>query len=175
LRISLQIRERIIVRNKLLRALCLASGLAFAATGLSSTAAFAENPNLTQADRGPCRDPWINYAYRTQWNRQPVGAGDAGECVIYLYVGGHWQNYDQLRDGVGRFVRATQNAGQYMQGFGGVFRLVSRQTGGVFNALIRAGAQVYNMMGQPQPPNNYSLQGAGRQQDLGGGSVLIVN
>lgn len=68
-------------------------------TAFSATAN-AQNPVLTAEDNGPCRDKWINYAYRTELRRKPVGSGDRGECLIGLYKAGNWRNYAELKDAV---------------------------------------------------------------------------
>lgn len=136
--------------------------------------AIAETPNLTAADRrGPCRDPWINYAYRTQIKRTPVGRADAGECNIYLYAGGAWQNYDQLRDGVNSFVRGTSNVGATVQAVGALFAFVNRATGGRLDVIIRTATKgMFDINGSPR--KTYRLLSTDRQVDLGGGSTLIV-
>jgi hypothetical protein len=143
----------------------------------SPAPAAAENPNLTASDRGPCRDPWINYAYRTQHNRSPVGQGDAGECNIYLYAAGRWQNYDELRNSVNSWVRTTSNAGQAMKSVGSVFTLVDRKSGGQLRAVVRAldkagVGRMFDMMGQAV--RSFGLMSTDRQTDLGGGTTLIV-
>jgi hypothetical protein len=136
--------------------------------------AAAETPSVTAADRGPCRDPWINYAYRTQFSRQPVGRGDAGECSIYLYAGGAWQNYDQLRDGVKSFVGATSNAGASIQSVGSIFQFVNRATGGRLNVFIRtASGGLFDVNGAPK--KTYRLLATDKQVDLGNGSTLIFS
>jgi hypothetical protein len=121
---------------------------------------------------GPCRDPWINYAYRTQFKRQPVGRGDAGECSIYLYAGGAWQNYDQLRDSVRGFVQATSNVGASVQAFSGLFAFVNRATGGKVDVLIRsATGGMFDVNGQPK--RTYRLLSADRQVNLGATTLYI--
>ena len=142
------------------------------ASVITAVPAAAETPNVTAADRGPCRDPWINYAYRTQFSRQPVGQGDAGECNIYLYAGGAWQNYDQLRDGVKSFVSATANAGASVQSVGSIFQLVNRATGGRLNVLVRTASRgMFDLNGAPK--KTYRLLTTDRQVDLGNGSTLV--
>lgn len=136
--------------------------------------ALAEVPNLTAGDRaGPCRDPWLNYAYRTTVHRAPVGSGDKGECLIYLYAAGRWQNYDQLRDGVSQFVNTTANAGMVVQQLSGLFSFVNRVTGGRLNALIETTAgQVVDLQGAPRP--KYHLLEVKKRVLLSAGTTIVV-
>lgn len=160
----------------MVRALRLAvlSSVAVVGLMLTSAPAAAEMPALQAGDNSPCTDPWINYAYRTQINRKPIGTGGAGECNIYLYNGGAWQNYDQLRDGVQRFANLTKAAGLIVRGLGPFFAIVNKVTGGKLNAAIRNGSgKVFDINGQPQ--GGYRLLANAKQMDLGQGSTLIVS
>jgi hypothetical protein len=106
-----------------------------------------------------------------------VGQGDAGECNIYLYSAGRWQNYDELRNSVNSWVRTTSNAGQAMKSVGSVFTLVDRKSGGQLRAVVRAldkagVGRMFDMMGQAV--RTFGLMSTDRQTDLGGGTTLIV-
>lgn len=79
--------------------------VALAAVG-DTTAAAQQNPTVGAADRSPCRDPWINIAYRRFQRRAPRGSGERGECNIHLYGGGSWNSFAQLV----QMVAATQRA-----------------------------------------------------------------
>lgn len=54
---------------------------------------------------GTCRDPWITQAvtdYKTSHglrapSNRPTGSAENGECNMFLYGGGNWANYDQLK------------------------------------------------------------------------------
>lgn len=44
----------------------------------------------------PCKDPWINIAYRLADNSSPQGVGTRGACDINRYNRGSWPNYQVL-------------------------------------------------------------------------------
>lgn len=70
-----------------------------AALCLSAAAQAQGNPSQQDTERyrgKPCRDPWINLAFRDSGGAQPVGAGDLGECSPALYNGGSWSSYAEL-------------------------------------------------------------------------------
>lgn len=138
--------------------------------------AAAETPNLTAADRAPCRDPWINYAYRTQFNRQPIGRADMGECTIQLYASGKWNSYDELRNSVVSFQRGLQSNGLNVQLLNGVYQVM--KSAGIANVLFqffdRSGVgRMINVMGQAIN-SGYSLQSTDKRVDLGGGTTMII-
>lgn len=45
---------------------------------------------------GVCRDPWVTRAVNEVTGRTPKGYGELGECNMYLYGKGSWQNYPDL-------------------------------------------------------------------------------
>jgi hypothetical protein len=50
----------------------------------------------TPAFAGECRDPWVTQAIREVTKRDPVGAGETGECRYTRYGGGQWSSYPDL-------------------------------------------------------------------------------
>lgn len=60
------------------------------------------------AQAGSCRDPWVTQAITEVTGRQPNGNYESGECNIYNFNGGSWNNYTELKRYVrGYFARNT--------------------------------------------------------------------
>ncbi len=154
----------------LIAAALLATSLSVSVGGV----ALAQNPVTTAADRGPCRDPWINYAYRVNHKRQPVGRADMGECNIYLYAGGAWQNYGQLSAAVDGFVGATGNAGAAVQAFGNVFSLVDKLTGGRLRMQVKTATKQLDINGTPVYSLLSTADGAKSYAPSSGTTLLIA-
>ncbi|CAA9291159.1 MAG: hypothetical protein AVDCRST_MAG77-4741 [uncultured Chloroflexi bacterium] len=58
-------------------------------------------PAVMSQPVGPCRELWINWAFKDVFGRDPVGAGDVGECNPQRY-GGQWASFDELVERVRR-------------------------------------------------------------------------
>jgi hypothetical protein len=56
----------------------------------------------TDSGYGVCRDPWVTGAIGEVMGRPPYGSGEDGECNIYRYGDGHWDDYPDLVDKVRR-------------------------------------------------------------------------
>lgn len=124
-----------------------------------ATDGFAQSPQLQVKHQGPCRDPWINYAYAEKVGRSPVGAKnpqgthakqDLGECNCNLYAGCAWVSYSQLEQGVVSWNNYTREAHVVARNSGGVFRLVRLTDNATVGTVIRNTAgQLYDFMGVP--------------------------
>ena len=140
----------------------------------------AQYPPKTAADDGPCRDPYINYAFRTELNRKPIGRGNAGECNIYLYKAGSWNNYTELRSAVKSYDAARQRLGISVSFMNGVYKMVkqNKQLEAQLRAVAGPITKVFDLMGNminQFKTGQYSLQAAdGEKVDLGGGSTLVI-
>lgn len=56
----------------------------------------AVNKSVNSYTEGVCRDPWITRAVSQVMKRPPKGKGELGECDMYYYGGGSWNDYNQL-------------------------------------------------------------------------------
>jgi hypothetical protein len=52
-------------------------------------------PSAVNLLNGLCRELWINWAFKDAFGRDPIGAGDVGECNPQRY-GGQWASFDEL-------------------------------------------------------------------------------
>lgn len=79
--------------------------LAFITIGLTSVFAQIQPDAKKTAEmkqRGPCRDPWISWAYLdlTAGIYDAVGFGDYGQCNPKWYNNGSWSSYTDLYNAV---------------------------------------------------------------------------
>lgn len=81
--------------------------VAVAVTGTAGDAAAA-----SANEQGPCRDPWINRAFREVTGRRPSGSGDSGECAPGNYGRGQWSSYEDLQNKI--TVRMTRKGVAYV-------------------------------------------------------------
>lgn len=111
----------------------------------------------------PCRDPWINLAFRDSGGGQPVGAGDLGECNPALYNGGSWNSYQQL-------VNAVRTARQSLANQGLAWKyLKNMDNPNDIRAGLVAGGNVVAAGG-----GNVVAAGGGNVVSPGGGNVISV-
>jgi hypothetical protein len=77
---------------------------------LAAAIAVIALPALAQAQAGTCRDPWVTELVKEVTRRDPLGAGESGECNIKLY-GASWSSKADLRAKVRQTFSAMENAG----------------------------------------------------------------
>ena len=74
-----------------------------------------------QPGAGTCRDPWLTELVKEVAHRDPMGAGDGGECNINL-DGARWSDKNDLRAKVRQTFAALEKAGvRYEMANGSVF------------------------------------------------------
>ena len=154
--------------------------VAVAAVSVFPTAAEAQQPDLKVKHMGPCRDPWINYAYMERLGRNPIGKknpaangaqNDFGECNCNLYAGCNWSSYQQLEQGVVAWNGYTKRARVAAKNVGGVFKLIDNLGQGTpVNAVIRnASGGIFDFMGNAL--RSYGLMSA-NAETLGNGTTI---
>jgi hypothetical protein len=140
----------------------------------------AQTPVLTPQDNGPCTDKWINYAYRTELRRTPVGRAGGGECNIYLYKAGSWNNYGELKNAVNGWNGIRQRTGLDVKNVNAVYKLVRRnQTlNATLKSVVGPVSKVVDIMGNILSQfrtGAYSVQDAGTERiDIGSGSSVLI-
>jgi hypothetical protein len=140
----------------------------------------AQTPVLTPQDNGPCTDKWINYAYRTELRRTPVGRARGGECNIYLYKAGSWNNYGELKNAVIGWNGIRQRSGFDVKNVDGIYKIIRRNR--TLDATLKAVAgpvtKVVDLMGTILAQFNTgqrSLLDAGSERiDIGSGSSVLI-
>jgi hypothetical protein len=141
--------------------------------------AAAQTPALKVKHYGPCRDPWINYAYMEKVGRNPIGAknpsanhakNDFGECNCNLYAGCAWNSYQQLETGVVSWNNYTRQGRVIVRQVGNAFQIFKGNSPAT--AVIRnAAGQMFDIMGKML--GGYSLMSA-NAQDLGNGTKVEI-
>jgi hypothetical protein len=142
--------------------------------------AMAQTPNLNSQDNGPCTDKWINYAYRTELNRAPVGRGGAGECNIYLYKAGSWNNYGELRSAVVTWNAIRQRSGIDIRTVNSVYKLfkqnrqVEAQLKAVAGSLTRILDLMGNVINQYKTGDRSLLDTGSERIEIGNGTSVLI-
>jgi hypothetical protein len=140
----------------------------------------AQTPVLTPQDNGPCTDKWINYAYRTELRRAPVGRAGGGECNIYLYKAGRWNNYSELKSGVIAWNGIRQRSGIDVRTVNAVYKLFrqNRALEATLKAVSGPISKVVDLMGNVLSQFNTgqrSLLDVGTERiDIGNGSTVLI-
>ena len=89
---------------------------------LAAAVAVIALPAAAQAQAGTCRDPWVTELVKEVTRRDPLGAGEAGECNIKLY-GASWSSKEDLRAKVRQTFSAMEKAGvRFEMQSGSVFK-----------------------------------------------------
>lgn len=145
-----------------------------------SAHANAQTPTLTPQDNGPCNDKWINYAYRTELKRVPVGRGGAGECNIYLYHAGSWNNYGELKNAVVMWNGIRQRTGIDVRTVNAVYKIFrqNRQLETQLKAVAGPITRILDLMGNvlsQYKTGDRSLMDVGSERiEIGNGSSVLI-